>query len=233
VIEMSAALSTYTPGIRRRMRADERRLQLLEAGRRVIAEDGLAGLTMESLAISAGVSRALVYQHFADRESLLLALLEAEWEWLDERIVPALASTDDLAERAAAVIRPYFDAKSERGPVFAALLLWPQVDTPAVNEAMHDYLRRTTRYWAREVRERFGLDEQTARAFIAVITGAFEGAARQWWFSERPGRAALENAYLDVVRATIAYAAAPASATPALLRNAGSARRAGLAARRG
>jgi AcrR family transcriptional regulator len=115
---MSAALPTYTPGIRRRMRADQRRMQLLEAARRVIADGGLAGLTMESLAISAGVSRALVYQHFADRESLLLALLEAEWEWLDERIVPALASTHDLTERAAAVIRPYFDAKSERGPVF-------------------------------------------------------------------------------------------------------------------
>ncbi len=158
------------------------------------------------------VSRALVYQHFADRESLLLALLEAEWEWLDRRIVPALTSTDDLAARAAAVIRPYFDAKLERGPVFAALLLWPQADAPAVSEAMHDYLRRTTRYWSREVREQFGVDEPTARAFIAVITGAFEGAARQWWFSDRPGRAALEDAYLTVVRATMNEVAGARSA---------------------
>jgi AcrR family transcriptional regulator len=203
------------------MRADERRMQLLEAARRVIAQGGLAALTMDSLAIAAGVSRALVYQHFPDRESLLLALLEAEWDWLDERIVPALARTEGLVEQAAAVIRPYFDAKSERGPVFAALLLWPRVDTPAVSEAMHEYLKRTTRYWTRKVRESFDLDEQTARAFIAVITGAFEGAARQWWFSDRPGRAALEGAYLDVVRATVTHVA-PRRTTASATRREGS-----------
>lgn len=196
------------------MSADQRRLQLLDAARAVVARAGLSGLTMESLASGAGVSRALVYQHFADRESLLLALLEAEWDWLDERIVPALADTDDLAERAAAAVRPYFDAKSERGPVFAALLLGPTADVPAIHAAMHSYARRTTRYWSREVRDRFGVDEHTARAFIAVMTGAFEGAARQWWFAERPGRAALEDAYLSVVRATIQAVGETAAALP-------------------
>lgn len=206
---MSAPLASYTPGVRRRMRADERRMQLLEAARRVVAQGGLAALTSESLAISAGVSRALVYQHFPDRESLLLALLEAEWEWLDERIVPALAGTEDLVEQAAAVIGPYCDAKSERGPIFAALLLWPRADTPAVNDAMREYLRRSTRYWTGKLHERYDLDEQTAHAVIAVITGAFEGAARQWWFSDRPGRAALEGAYLDVWRATLTHLSMP------------------------
>lgn len=54
--------------------ADDRRHDLLEAAGRVLSRDGLQGLTMVAVAAEARVSRPLVYQHFADVETLYDAL---------------------------------------------------------------------------------------------------------------------------------------------------------------
>lgn len=53
------------------LRTDDRRRQLLEATARLLARDGLLGITMVAVAAEAGVSRRLVYDHFADLTSLL------------------------------------------------------------------------------------------------------------------------------------------------------------------
>lgn len=54
--------------------ADDRRHDLLEAASRVLSRDGLQGLTMVAVAAEAKVSRPLMYQHFADVETLYDAL---------------------------------------------------------------------------------------------------------------------------------------------------------------
>lgn len=55
------------------LRADDRRRNLLDAAMTLFAHDGLAGLTMVALAAEAGVSRRLVYEHFADLADLYSA----------------------------------------------------------------------------------------------------------------------------------------------------------------
>jgi AcrR family transcriptional regulator len=58
------------------LRADDRRRQLLDAARQLFAKEGFAGLTMVSLASEAGVSRRLVYDHFADTAELFHAVFD-------------------------------------------------------------------------------------------------------------------------------------------------------------
>jgi AcrR family transcriptional regulator len=58
------------------LRTDDRRRQLLEATSRLLARDGLLGITMVAVAAEAGVSRRLVYDHFADLTSLFEAFFE-------------------------------------------------------------------------------------------------------------------------------------------------------------
>lgn len=52
------------------LRPPERRRQLLDATGAVVRRDGLAALTMVSVAAEAGVSRRLVYNHFPDLATL-------------------------------------------------------------------------------------------------------------------------------------------------------------------
>jgi len=70
------------------LRADDRRRQLLGAAQRLFAREGFGGLTMVALAAEAGVSRRLVYDHFADATELYHAVF-------DERAAAYRASIDE------------------------------------------------------------------------------------------------------------------------------------------
>lgn len=55
--------------------APERRQQLLDVAGRLVREAGWSSLSMQGLAIAAGVSRQLVYEHFESADELYLATL--------------------------------------------------------------------------------------------------------------------------------------------------------------
>ncbi|WP_210569790.1 TetR/AcrR family transcriptional regulator [Streptomyces sp. GESEQ-4] len=60
------------------LRADaaRNRARLLEAAAELIAEHGVAGVTMEAVAVAAGVGKGTVFRRFGDRTGLLTALLD-------------------------------------------------------------------------------------------------------------------------------------------------------------
>ena len=73
------------------MRAADRRRQLLEAAGRVAGREGLGRLTMVGVATEAGVSRQLVYEHFADLPTLVWALVANRFGAAEATIASALA----------------------------------------------------------------------------------------------------------------------------------------------
>src|ERR1700738_4108635 len=65
---------TPAPNPRRRRKSD-RRLQLLSAAERLIAERGFLAVRLEDIGAAAGVSGPAIYRHFPNKESLLVELL--------------------------------------------------------------------------------------------------------------------------------------------------------------
>src|SRR5438270_2778248 len=63
---------------RRRMSASARRDQLLDVTVRLVREQGFHGVSIEQVARRAGITRAVVYQHFGDLRTLLEAVIERE-----------------------------------------------------------------------------------------------------------------------------------------------------------
>ncbi len=61
-----------------RMTALERREQLLDVTTEIVAGEGFQAVNIESVARGAGISRAIVYQHFGDLPGLLEAVVERE-----------------------------------------------------------------------------------------------------------------------------------------------------------
>ncbi|MBN8603604.1 MAG: TetR/AcrR family transcriptional regulator [Planctomycetes bacterium] len=55
-----------------------KRTSILHAARSLFLEHGLAVVSMDAIAEQAGVSKATVYSHYADKSSLFRAVLEAE-----------------------------------------------------------------------------------------------------------------------------------------------------------
>ena len=62
-------------GTRRRLRSEERRADLLEAAKRVLASGGWDALSMVSVADESGVTKRVVYNHFANPQEIIEALI--------------------------------------------------------------------------------------------------------------------------------------------------------------
>jgi AcrR family transcriptional regulator len=86
------------------LRADaaRNRVRLLDAASRLLTECGAAQLTMEAVAVAAGVGKGTVFRRFGDRTGLLLALLDHREQQLQAAF---LAGPPPLGPRAPAVER--------------------------------------------------------------------------------------------------------------------------------
>jgi AcrR family transcriptional regulator len=94
----------------RRGEGEKLRQEIIEAGRRLLFETGDEGaVTIRSVANAVGVSPPSIYLHFADKDTLLVAICEDTFAALDEAIEKAAAGADDivdeLARRGGAYVR--------------------------------------------------------------------------------------------------------------------------------
>jgi AcrR family transcriptional regulator len=122
------------------------RADWLQAALAALAESGVDGVRVESLARRLGVTKGSFYWHFADRAALLAALLD-EWE---QRATLAViddveASGGGAAERLLALFRLAFAAD---GRLDRRLRAWAEDDEGAaavlrrLDKRRLDYLRR-------------------------------------------------------------------------------------------
>ena len=77
---------------------------LIEAALQLVAEKGVAGLTLRETARRVGVSQAAPYRHFPDKSALLAAVAEEGFRSMHRQILEALAqSPADTASRLSAI----------------------------------------------------------------------------------------------------------------------------------
>jgi AcrR family transcriptional regulator len=107
---------------RRRMRAPERRAQLLEVAREVFGTSGFHSVSMDDVAERAGVTKPILYDHFSSKQDLYLALLDADLADLLERVKEALDSSPGNRERIRASFQAYFDFVDEQADGFRLLM---------------------------------------------------------------------------------------------------------------
>src|SRR6195256_5701759 len=106
---MSSVSGTHTAGRPTRLPRSARRKQLLEAAQEVFVSNGYHAAAMDDIAVRAGVSKPVLYQHFPGKLDLYLALLDTHAEELLQRVRTALAETDDNRQRVHNVLTAYFD----------------------------------------------------------------------------------------------------------------------------
>jgi len=106
----------------RRMRAPERRQQLLDVARKVFGRNGFHTVTMDAVAKEAGVTKPILYDHFSSKRDLYLALLEADLGSLKERVHTALETSRGNRERIRASFQAYFDFVDEHAEGFRLLM---------------------------------------------------------------------------------------------------------------
>lgn len=176
---------------RSRMSAADRRRQVLDVGLEVFARHGYHETSMSALAAEAGVTKPVLYQHFASKHDLFEELLSETGERL-MRAIEASEVEETPRRRVEAGFRAYFRFFEERPAAFALLY--------GSSLAVDPDFRRD----ARRVRDTFAeylaglirtVDHESALAMAAGINGLSEGMIRHWMHEEDP-RPAEEMAAL-------------------------------------
>jgi AcrR family transcriptional regulator len=93
---------------RRRLAPEERRKLIVEAAGRLFGERGYDGTRLDAVAAAAGVTKPVLYRHFADKTALYLALLERHRADLGS-FGAAIPAAGTLEERLRAVLEVWLD----------------------------------------------------------------------------------------------------------------------------
>lgn len=104
---MKAPLATAGADGRRRLSAAERRELILAAAVRLFAERGYHATSMDEIAARAGISKAVVYDHFASKGELYTVLLDTIRADIDALIDEAIEPLP-VDERVHAAIEVFF-----------------------------------------------------------------------------------------------------------------------------
>jgi AcrR family transcriptional regulator len=117
-----------------RMTAEARREHLLDAAKQLVADHGFHALSIEGVARAAGITRPIVYGHFADLAELLEALVDRETiralAQLQAFLPPELVG-DDPRPGLLAALEGYLRAVRD-DPVTWRLVLMPPEGAPGL-----------------------------------------------------------------------------------------------------
>ncbi|MGV0625084.1 TetR/AcrR family transcriptional regulator [Mycolicibacter minnesotensis] len=197
----SGSKTTTTSGRRgNRLPRDERRNQLMMAASDVFVDRGYHAAGMDEIADRAGVSKPILYQHFASKLELYLAVLARHVENLVSGVRQALRTTTDNRQRLRSAIQAFFDFIEHDGQGYRLIfendnVVEPQVAvqvrvaTESCIDAIFDLVSHDS-----------GLDPHRARMVAVGLVAISVDCARYWLDSDRP------ISKEDAVDGTVAFA---------------------------
>ncbi|MGH3745463.1 MAG: TetR/AcrR family transcriptional regulator [Mycobacteriales bacterium] len=168
---------------RARLPRPARRRLLLDAARDTFVAQGYHAAAMDDIAVRAGVSKPVLYQHFPSKQELYLALLDSAADELVAAVRTALESTTDNRLRVRQTVRAYLEFVNGNGVhrlVFESDLRADQQVADRVERMMGEAIGLISSTIGGDT----GLPAADARLLSVGLAGMAEVAAR-WWLSHR------------------------------------------------
>ncbi|HEY8305505.1 MAG TPA: TetR/AcrR family transcriptional regulator [Lapillicoccus sp.] len=163
------------------MTGPQRREQLLEVGRKLFADKGFEGTSVEEIAAKAGVSKPVVYEHFGGKEGLYAVVVDRELRTLLDGINVALrveTTSRGLLEAAALALLDYIEGSTDGFRILVR-------DSPAGQSTgsfaslISDVATQVEHLLAAEFKSR-KLDPKTAPLYAQMLVGMV-ALTGQWW----------------------------------------------------
>jgi AcrR family transcriptional regulator len=173
---------------RKRLTGEERRAAILDSALAVFAERGYHNSSIDDIAREGGVSKALIYEHFASKQDLYAVLLEQHAGQLFSALAEAIS---DAGRSASTRLEVGFDAfyrfvEEHRG---AWLMLFREATDPEAVAVLDRITAEVTNFVAGVIAEDPGArrnedDEVTREHGVQVIAQLLVGAVQSlatWW----------------------------------------------------
>jgi AcrR family transcriptional regulator len=166
------------------MTGKERREQLLDIGRRLFAERGLDGTSIEEIAAQADVSKPVVYEHFGGKEGLYAVVVDREVERF-VAMATSLLEGDDIMEKFEAAAVGLLRYIQDNSDGFRILVRDsnPSSGSGTFASLISD-IASQVEYKLDDMLKERGYDPKLAPMYAQMLVGmvAFTG---QWWLDAR------------------------------------------------
>lgn len=157
-----------------------RRALLLDAALEAFVSNGYHSAAMDDIAVRAGVSKPVLYQHFPGKLDLYLAVLETSSESLIRKVQAALASTHDNKARVYATIEAYFAFVADEAAAYRLLFESDLTNEPEVVARVSRTDEKCAELVSEVIAEDTGLSDEDALLLASGLTGMAQTAARRW-----------------------------------------------------
>jgi len=172
-------MSTTEPA-RTRLPREQRRQQVVAAALDVFSSVGYHAASMDDIAVRAGVSKPVVYQHFSSKLELYLAILDAGIEDLLASARRALSSTTDNSIRVRNMVNAYFDFVADPSGAFRVVFESDLSNEPTVRERAEAAEAELARLSADVIAADTGLSHDDALLIATGTLGTVQVAALRW-----------------------------------------------------
>jgi AcrR family transcriptional regulator len=170
---MPSVRSRPYPQPRRRLTGEQRRATILLAAKSVFGEAGYHETTTRDIAAAAGVSEALLYQHFPGKRQLFEELVH----WVAADLEGRLLAARESEHPAAAGLEAYFGFVEEEAGLYRVFFREALQADPAFRPLYVELSRRLVHLM--DVGD--AISEAATRALAGLIT-----ELALWWIEERP-----------------------------------------------
>ncbi len=151
-----------------RLSAQQRRDQIMDSATTLILQRGLLHCTLDEVATTAGISKALIYRHFSSRDELLVALLEREYSVLRGRGLGAFPPDTPFEHLVRVATLKAFEYLYERGEILRELAS-DRSTQQLLQPRDREERMASTRFFVDKSVRTYGLPPEVAQ-IIAVIT---------------------------------------------------------------
>jgi AcrR family transcriptional regulator len=180
----------HTPAPRRRLTLEQRRAEILDAALKVFSERGFHDTSIDEIAHAAGISKALVHEHFESKRELHLSLIDFYAQRLFERIATAAAPGPPAPARLEAGLEAFLKfAEDDRGAWRLLFREAVDAEAAAVLDRMVAQITGLVATLIAEDPSAMTLEEEpdfelTVEVIAQLVVGATQGAAN--WWAEHP-----------------------------------------------
>ncbi|MDZ7732286.1 MAG: TetR/AcrR family transcriptional regulator [Acidimicrobiia bacterium] len=162
-----------------RLPAARRRAQLLDVALELFASKGYHQASMHEIAEAAGVTKPVLYQHFASKEELYLELLRDVSTRLNQAVSEATASAAGPREQVENGFRAFFRFVADKPARFGILFAEATRRIPE----FHTEVARIERTISSNIASLIvveGMDDEHRQLLAYGIVGMAEVTCRQW-----------------------------------------------------
>jgi AcrR family transcriptional regulator len=182
-------VTSVTQAPKRRMSAESRRAVILGAALDAFAAGGYNETSLEDVAARAGISKALIYEHFSSKRELFRALLNTYVGELMERVVGTIAQAEpgeDRLREGVAAFLAYVEERREAWRMLVRNVSDPEIAT-LLERLRHEVAGSITVLMEEEAPPELlpGAERDLAITMVAEqIVGAVQSLAN-WWDENR------------------------------------------------